>query len=195
MMEAGKEVFPLKKNRTLLQTMKRAAPLALALLLLALPALAQEALEIGALAPVVLPAQDASGECALYCGPTQGFYRHGEAVLDTREPFVCFGQYDCWAMVAAGTPEAFGPVGWIEAAALSSLDGAAALIFEDALPVMIEEDAPLTDNPLSDAPAALATLPRGTQVTLLAGFGDWGYVQTELEGVPVRAFVPLAAIL
>ena len=195
MMEAGKEVFPLKKNRTLLQTMKRAAPLALALLLLALPALAQEALEIGALAPVVLPAQDASGECALYCGPTQGFYRHGEAVLDTREPFVCFGQYDCWAMVAAGTPEAFGPVGWIEAAALSSLDGAAALSFEDALPVMIEEDAPLTDNPLSDAPAALATLPRGTQVTLLAGFGDWGYVQTELEGVPVRAFVPLAAIL
>ena len=195
MMEAGKEVFPLKKNRTLLQTMKRAAPLALALLLLALPALAQEALEIGALAPVVLPAQDASGECALYCGPTQGFYRHGEAVLDTREPFVCFGQYDCWAMVAAGTPEAFGPVGWIEAAALSSLDGAAARSFEDALPVMIEEDAPLTDNPLSDAPAALATLPRGTQVTLLAGFGDWGYVQTELEGVPVRAFVPLAAIL
>lgn len=195
MMEAGKEVFPLKKNRTLLQTMKRAAPLALALLLLALPALAQEALEIGALAPVVLPAQDASGECALYCGPTQGFYRHGEAVLDTREPFVCFGQYDCWAMVAAGTPESFGPVGWIEAAALSSLDGAAELSFEDALPVMIEEDAPLTDDPLSDAPAALATLPRGTQVTLLAGFGDWGYVQTELEGVPVRAFVPLAAIL
>lgn len=185
----------MKKNRPLLQTMKRAAPLALALLLLALPALAQEALEIGALAPVVLPAQDASGECALYCGPTQGFYRHGEAVIDTREPFVCFGQYDCWAMVAAGTPEAFGPVGWIEAAALSSLDGAAELSFEDALPVMIEEDAPLTDDPLSDAPAALATLPRGTQVTLLAGFGDWGYVQTELEGVPVRAFVPLAAIL
>ena len=185
----------MKKNRTLLQTMKRAAPLALALLLLALPALAQEALEIGALAPVVLPAQDASGECSLYCGPTQGFYRHGEAVIDTREPFVCFGQYDCWAMVAAGTPEAFGPVGWIEAAALSSLDGAAELSFEDALPVMIEEDAPLTDDPLSDAPAALAMLPRGTQVTLLAGFGDWGYVQTELEGVPVRAFVPLAAIL
>ncbi len=195
MMEAGKEVFPLKKNRTLLQTMKRAALLALALMLLALPALAQEALEIGALTPVVLPAQDASGECALYCGPTQGFYRHGEAVIDTREPFVCFGQYDCWAMVAAGTPQAFGPVGWIEAAALSSLHGAAELGFEDALPVMIEEDAPLTDDPLSDAPEALATLLRGTQVTLLACFGDWGYVQTELEGVPVRAFVPMSAIL
>ena len=61
MMEAGKEVFPLKKNRTLLQTMKRAALLMLALMLLALPALAQEAFEIGALTPVVLPAQDASG--------------------------------------------------------------------------------------------------------------------------------------
>ena len=164
------------------------------LMVLALPACAQE-LELGALAPVVLPAQDASGECALYCGPTQGFYRHGEAVIDTREPFVCFGQYDCWAMVAAGLPEACGPVGWIEAAALSSLEGAAELGFEDALMVMIEEDAPLTDDPLSDAPEALATLPRGTQVTLLAGFGDWGYVQTELEGIPVRAFVPMSSIL
>ena len=154
-----------------------------------------ESADVNVLAPMAISPEADGQVLDLYCGPTQGFYRHGEAVIDTREPFVCFGQYDCWAMVAAGLPEAFGPVGWIEAAALSSLEGAAELGFEDALMVMIEEDAPLTDDPLSDAPEALATLPRGTQVTLLAGFGDWGYVQTELGGTPVRAFVPMATIL
>lgn len=167
-----------------------------ALLALILPALAQgEPLEIGTLLPTVLPAQQETGVTALYFGPTQGFLREGEAALDTGEPFVCFGQADCWAMVAPGTPEDFGPVGWIESAALDTRDSAAELTFDDALEVMIEDEAPLTADPLHGDTPALATLPRGTRVLLLARYGDWGYVQTELGGVPVRAFVPMAAIL
>ena len=167
-----------------------------ALLALVLPALAQgEPLEIGTLLPTVLPAQQETGVTALYFGPTQGFLREGEAALDTGEPFVCFGQADCWAMVAPGTPEDFGPVGWIESAALDTRDSAAELTFDDALEVMIEDEAPLTADPLHGDTPALATLPRGTRVLLLARYGDWGYVQIELGGVPVRAFVPMAAIL
>ena len=167
-----------------------------ALLALVLPALAQgEPLEIGTLLPTVLPAQQETGVTALYFGPTQGFLREGEAALDTGEPFVCFGQADCWAMVAPGTPEDFGPVGWIESAALDTRDSAAEMTFDDALEVMIEDEAPLTADPLHGDTPALATLPRGTRVLLLARYGDWGYVQTELGGVPVRAFVPMAAIL
>lgn len=167
-----------------------------ALLALVLPALAQgEPLEIGTLLPTVLPAQQETGVTALYFGPTQGFLREGEAALDTGEPFVCFGQADCWAMVAPGMPEDFGPVGWIESAALDTRDSAAELTFDDSLEVMIEDDAPLTADPLHGDTPALATLPRGTRVLLLARYGDWGYVQTELGGVPVRAFVPMAAIL
>ena len=167
-----------------------------ALIWLVLPACALgEALDIGSLTPAVLPAQQEAGEAALYLGPTQGFLREGEAALDTGASFVCFGQADCWAMVAPGTPEDFGPVGWIEAAALNPLDGAPELTFSDALEVMIEEDAPLTADPLHADTPALATLPRGVRVLLLARCGDWGYVQTELSGTPVRAFVPMAAIL
>ena len=98
-------------------------------------------------------------------------------------------------MVAPGTPEDFGPVGWIEAAALDTTDGAPELTFDDALEVMIEEDAPLTADPLHGEAGPLDTLARGTRVLLLACYGDWGYVQTELAGTPVRAFVPMAAIL
>ena len=86
-------------------------------------------------------------------------------------------------------------MGWIEAAALDTPDGAQELTFADALEVMIEDDAPLTADPLHSETPALATLPRGTRVVLLARYGDWGYVQTELHDVPVRAFVPMAAIL
>ena len=182
------------KHRSLSQRLARR--LLPALLALVLPALAQgETLEIGMLQPVTLPVQQETGETALYLGPTQGFLRADGAALDTAEPFVCFGQADCWAMVAPGTPEDFGPVGWIEAAALDTLDAAAELTFADALEVMIEDDAPLTADPLHENTPALATLPRGTRVLLLARYGDWGYVQTELGGIPVRAFVSVATIL
>lgn len=170
------------------------ALLALSALCASVPAFAEE-IEIETLVPCLLPEQSDPGVTALYCGPTQGFYRNGEAALDTAEPFVCFGQYDCWAMVAAGGAEAFGPVGWVESAALDGLDTVPSLGFEDAFSAMIEDDTFLTDDPLAASPSQLAPLSRGTQVTLLARLEGWGYVQTEIEGTPVRAFVPLSAIL
>ena len=42
---------------------------------------------------------------------------------------------------------------------------------------------------------ALCALARGTQVLLLAQMEGWAYVQTEIEGTPVRAFLPVSAIL
>lgn len=185
------------KNTSVLQKIIRMAALALPLLLSFAafsPSFAEE-IDIGTLSPCALPEQSDPGVTALYCGPTQGFYRNGEATLDTHEPFVCFGQYDCWAMVAAGTAEAFGPAGWVESAALDGLDTVPSLGFDDALCVMIEDDTFLTDDPLAASPEPLSTIARGAQVTLLARFEGWGYVQTEIEGTPVRAFVPLSAIL
>ena len=174
--------------------MKKLIPLLALLLLLALPACAQE-LEIGALSPVGMDA--AYGETTLidlYCGPTMGFYRDGEAVIDLGQPFVFFGQYDCWAMVAQGTPGDMGAVGWIESAA-ANLPEEPLLGFDDALSAMVEEDTFLTVTPFGESPAALCVLARGTQVLLLAQMEGWAYVQTEIEGTPVRAFLPVSAIL
>ena len=174
--------------------MKKLIPLLALLLLLALPTCAQE-LEIGALSPVGMDA--AYGETTLidlYCGPTMGFYRDGEAVIDLGQPFVFFGQYDCWAMVAQGTPGDMGAVGWIESAA-ANLPEEPALGFNDALSAMIEEDTFLTVTPFGESPAALCALARVTQVLLLAQMEGWAYVQTEIEGTPVRAFLPVSAIL
>ena len=163
--------------------------LACALLCLALtPAVAED---VFALVPVQMPAEAEAQELALYCGPTQGFYRHAGQTLDTGAPYVVFGQYDCWAMAAQGTAEAFGPVGWVEAGFLPGLDGAAALGFDDSFAAMLEQDAPVTDHPLADDPFAGwdTVLPSGTQVIVLAQLDGWLYVQAELEDVPARVFI------
>lgn len=132
---------------------------------------------------------------SLYCGPTQSAYRHGDLTLDPDQPYVYFGQTDCWAMVALGTPDAMGPVGWVEAAMLDApLEPE--LLFEDAVLVMIEEDTFLTDEPDADGePPAIYPVERGTWVTLLARYGEWGYIQIELENTFIRAFLPLASFV
>lgn len=169
--------------------------LLLALLLAcALPALAQE-LDVGVLTPIFCsPASEEAELIDLYCGPTQGFYRDGEAVLDISQPFLFFGQYDCWAMVAQGTVSSMGSVGWIESAAVS-LPETPELGFDDALEAMVEEDTFLTVKPLAEEPEALCEIARGTQVTVLAQYEGWAYVQTDIGDVPVRAFLPVSAIL
>ena len=180
--------------------MKRTFIFLLALLTLALPlgAAAEDPYGLGveALAPVLHePASVGSLPVALYCGPTQSAVRHGELTLDPDQPYVYFGQSDCWAMVAVGTPEAMGPVGWVEAA-LVDAPLTPELLFEDAVSVMIEEDTFLTDEPDAEGePPVVLAIERGTWVILLAQYGEWGYVQLDLEDTFVRAFVPLASFV
>ena len=169
--------------------MKKLTLIALLLTLLSFPALAEET----ALVPAAVSPTALNVPVALYCGPTQGFYRHEQQTIDLTAPFVCFGQYDCWAMVAQGTTEAFGPVGYIEGGLFDTAT-LPELSFEDSYAAMIEEDAPVTNDPLSPDGAWAMTLPRGTQVVVLAALGDWLYVQTEIAGTPARVFVPADAI-
>lgn len=169
------------------------------LLLLPLMASAQDIASLGVdtLTPAACQAQEHGSAIDLYCGPTQGFYRAGEETLDLAKPYVFFGQFDCWAMVAQGTPESFGPVGWVECALLDALPDAPELAFHNALTAMIEEDTALTNNPLSfiqDTPSA-HTLARGTEVIILAQMDDWLYIQTEIDAVPARMFIRASALL
>ena len=163
------------------------------LVCLMLPALAVcEDLGVTMLSPIAMTPDAESLQLELYCGPTQGSYRHEAQTLDTGKDYVVFGQYDCWAMAAQGTADAFGPVGWVEAGSLESLPYEPQLPFEDALVVTVEDEAILTN----DFENAIVRVVPGTAVTLLAQFGDWGYVQAEFDDMlPIRAFIPMSAIL
>ena len=148
------------------------------------------------LIPLDMPPETEGQLLDLYCGPTQGFYRHEGQTLDTGKPYVLFGQYDCWAMAAQGSAESFGPVGWVEAGSIVGIPYEPQLGFEDGFAAMIEETAPMTDNPLAENPFEgwTAVLEPGTQVTVLSQLGDWLYVQAEIEGTPARAFIPMNTI-
>jgi len=163
------------------------------LVCLMIPALAcGEDLGVTALEPIAMTAEADAQVLELYCGPTQGFHRESGQTLDTGKDYVVFGQYDCWAMAAQGTPDAFGPVGWVEAGSIENLPYDPQLAFEDALVVTVEDEAALTN----DFENAIVRIVPGTQVTLLAQFGDWGYVQAEFDDMlPIRAFIPMSAIL
>ena len=167
------------------------------LLLLPLIASAQDVASLGVdnLTPIACEAQVDGSAIDLYCGPTQGFYRAGNEVLDLAKPYVFFGQFDCWAMVAQGTPESFGSVGWVESALLDMLPDAPELSFNDAISAMVEEDASVVSAPLFSSSEAIATLPRGTQVIILAQYGDWLYIQTEIDSLPARVFIPANTML
>lgn len=171
--------------------MKKLFALFFALVLSAVCALADDA--VFALTPAQMTPVSDFTPVALHCGPTQGFLRHDEQTIDLTMPFVCFGQYDCWAMVAQGTQSDFGPVGWIEGG-LFDAQSTPELSFEDGFAAMIEEDAPVTNTPLNADGAWDDILPRGTQVVVLAAFGDFLYVQTEIGGVPARVFIPANAL-
>ena len=176
--------------------MHKTSALILALLLivaLSAAALAQDALGVDTLIPAACSAISGAQPITLYFGPTQGFYRPGEQTLDPAAPYVYFGQFDCWSMVAQGTPEAFGPVGWVETALMDVIPNAPELAFDDALTAMVEEDAPAADSPMGGS--LLSTLPRGAQVIILAQYGDALYVQADIDGVPARVFIPAAAVL
>ena len=162
------------------------------LMLCLLPCMAlSEAVDADVLAPIAMEPEAQAQVLELYCGPTQGFYRHGEQTLDTGKPYVLFGRYDCWAMVAQGTPEAFGPVGWVEAGAIPEMPEEPSAAFENGFAATVEETAPLTDNPLAAEPFATwdAALAQGDAITILAQLDGWLYVQSEIEDTPVRAFI------
>ena len=169
--------------------------IAMLVCLLPVSAPAQDAAP-AALVPIEM-APEAQGQLLpLYCGPTQGFYRHGEQTLDTAKPYVLFGQYDCWAMAAQGTAASFGPVGWVEAGAITDIPYEPQLAFEDGFAAMVEETAPLTDNPMAQNPfdGWSASLEAGTQIIVLSQLDSWLYVQAETDGVPVRAFIPMETV-
>lgn len=167
--------------------------LALTLLLaLCAHALAED-VSVQALTPIAIAPVDFDEPVPLYCGITQGSYRHGEESIRLDQPFVCFGQADCWTMVAQGTPSDFGAVGWIEGGLFIAED-LPELTFEESFSAMIEETAALTNAPMRpDQPWEIA-LARGAVVTVLAGYGDMLYIQTEIEDTPARVFIPSSSI-
>ena len=150
--------------------------------------------------PDIMELSPAAGICVeeavqlpLYAGPTVQYMQIDGVQLDPSKPYVCFGQSDSWTMAAQGTPDSFGPVGWIETAAVQGIMEPE-LSFADRLPAMLEEEAALSFVPDGSPADACLTLARGTSLQILGRIGDALYIETETDGTVVRGFVTESAV-
>lgn len=163
----------------------------LVMLLLFAGSAAAQIPDLDVLVPEAAECADESYAVPMYAGPTVQF-RQMDATLNPSEAFVCFGQNDCWTMAAQGTPDSFGPVGWVETAAIPAQD-CAELLFENQLAAMVEEDAPLTFVPASEE-HPLLTLHHGDPIQILGRYESFLYIETDKEDLPIRGFVPESTV-
>ncbi len=148
---------------------------------------------VSELTPVACEGLDDGEICPLLFGPTFIFYHQEDASFDFTQPFVYFGTIESWSMVASGTPDSFGPVGWVP---LFPVDLSPASPYERelALPVYLLQETPCLASPSEDA-SVLGMLSPENEYLLLATYQEYGYIEGVLSESPVRAFIPLNAIL
>ena len=134
---------------------------------------------------------------AVYCGPGEEYGRGGSgwAKASTDEALYAAGQENGWAMVMYGTKGGSVRVGWVD---LSQFKYNTKILKLEDLYFEYRNATVTTGCTLTDDPALnnrdLAYLPSGARVTYLGSFykhRSWAYIETWVEGKPIRAFVPM----
>lgn len=134
----------------------------------------------------------------VYSGPGYEYYRAagGWAKMSTDDISYIAGREGEWIMVMYPLDNGGYRVGYVDRTQLKY----AYKMDEMSLAYVratITQDCSLTQDPLSAAPAALADVSRGEQVTYLAEFRDkrtYAYIELLVEGQWVRGFVPASCV-
>ena len=133
----------------------------------------------------------------VYRGPGEEYGRGGNgwAKASTDEALYAAGKENGWAMVMYGTKGGSVRVGWVD---LSQFKYNTKILKLEDLYFEYRNATVTTGCTLTDDPALnnrdLAYLPSGARVTYLGSFykhRSWAYIETWVEGKPIRAFVPM----
>lgn len=129
----------------------------------------------------------------VYAGPGEQYLRgaNGKAAMATNDWVQVFGTEGDWALVQYDISSDQMRLGYITADALpkeTSIPGLHLAYYPATIVAC-----PLTDDPLNSK-TPLCQLPSGS-ATFLAWLGnDWAYIETTVNQVPVRGFVPATSI-
>lgn len=132
----------------------------------------------------------------VYSGPGHEYVRgaNGWAKAYTDEPLLAAGTENGWALVMYETSNGSVRVGYVEMDQFhynTDILKLSELSF-DYRQATITKGCTLTDDPVLNN-RNLAYLTQGTSVTCLASFymhRSWAYIETWVDGRPIRAFVP-----
>lgn len=131
----------------------------------------------------------------VYSAPSTASLRggNGKAIVSTNDWIQVFGQENGFILIQYDISSTHMRMGYIDAASLPRNATVNALNLQRQNRVMAYAAA-LTDDPLFSQ-TALAQLTQGQQVTLLANMGTWAYVETTVNGLTARGFVPQDALM
>lgn len=176
------------------KTMKMIALALVCMMVLAIPALASAQMDF--------TRRDFYGGQTLpvYRGPGEEYGRGGSgwAKASTDEALYAAGREGDWALVMYGTGNGTTRVGWIDLTQFKyniKILKLQNLNFEYKR-AKITAGCTLTDDPTL-ASRDLGYMSAGTSVTYLSSFykhRQWAYIETWMEGRPIRAFVPMDCI-
>lgn len=132
----------------------------------------------------------------VYRGPGHEYGRgaNGWAKASTDEPLYAAGKENGWALVMYETSNGSVRVGYVDLSQFHYNTGILKLsdLNFSYSGAKITKTCTLTDDPVLNN-RDLATLSAGTSVTYLASYykhRNWAYIETWLDGHPIRAFVP-----
>lgn len=128
----------------------------------------------------------------VYSAPSQNSLRSnkGKALVSTDDWIQVFGRTEDWLLIQYGIADSEYRIGYIQVAANPSFNALSELCFHP-VELTLQHDINLTDDPLGKN-AKLCTIPANTKVEWLSSLGSrWAYLSAELNGQPVRGFVPV----
>ena len=133
------------------------------------------------------------GPCPIYTAPnTELGYRVGRATCDTdSRVYVAGRDASGWLLVRYATNDKGARVGYIPHNNLKGFKADNNLSFSY-ITCEAPFDIAITDNPL-DAASSFAVIPQGGVYAILAKYtyyGDWWYVETKIDGLYARGFIP-----
>ena len=127
----------------------------------------------------------------VYSGPGKDFLRgaNNKAAVSTNDWIQVFGEEDGWILIQYAINKDKYRFGYIETKALPKNTEVKALDFNTCLAVTVA-DTEITDDPLYSK-AALGTIAAEEDVLWLASIGEWAYIESDVDDIPVRGFVPV----
>lgn len=131
---------------------------------------------------------------AVYSGPGSDYLRgaNNKAAVSTNDWIQVFGEDDGWILIQYAVNKDTYRFGYIDVKALPKNTAVKDLDFNTCLAVTIA-DTGITDDPLHGG-KALGAVPAGEDVLWFATMDTWAYIETDINNVPVRGFIPASAL-
>ena len=130
----------------------------------------------------------------VYSAPDEEAWAAERAQVTTDHTVAIYGRESGWVLVSYAIGDGSrGRTGYIDDMTLADPSSVPLLDFFH-MPLPLVRNAKATDDPLRSQ-STITTLQKGSEVTLLAFFGDdWAYVETTHEEKICRLFIPASAL-